>query len=147
MGSALCAALLSPAARAQTIDPPDNPSYHVMIPAGPVSTLNTMSGVLNTSVPIVSLKGKGRTSLDFSITHHSRASEPATPNHKRQVARGWEHNYNSFIRSSVYYVPSYIGPDHVTWEVPRRALVGQHVWTQRHLGGQQRQDSPVRHPR
>lgn len=67
-------------------------------PAGPYSQVATNSGILTTTIPIVSLKGKGLTSLDLSLEH--RSVNGGNDLLVYAAGKGWSHSGINFISNN-----------------------------------------------
>ena len=86
-------------ARAQSTStiPSEDFGWQHAIPAGPYSVVNTGTGTLVTSIPIVKLTGPGGTVLDFTLYHASTGTGNSTVG---QAARGWRHTYDEWITAN-----------------------------------------------
>lgn len=76
-------------------------------PAGPYSQVITNFGILQTSIPLFSIGGKGQTSLDLSLTHRSYSLGNDLSIYP--CGRGWSHSGIDFIVSTTSGVTRYSG--------------------------------------
>lgn len=88
--------------------------HHLTVPAGPFSVVDTATGRLITSIPIVSWAARGKTSVNFALSHVTGDSVAGDELYDGRPAAGWKHSYNNRFRNTAR-IPECSSPTSCYW--------------------------------